>query len=132
MVVLATRRRAEAAYAGRNSAAGSSNWAGDRLEHFDRGVRLIQNVEVYAGHAGVNQALHLPRRVLDAHLELAMLIALMGFEVADEVGWQLGATERCDALDLRQVGDRQNPRRERRRDAGGLVARRKRKKSSLS
>ena len=56
----------------------------DVLEDPDRGRRLVENVEVHAGHSAGNELLNLTGRVLDARLELGLLVVAGRLECTGE------------------------------------------------
>lgn len=63
-----------------------------------------------ARHAAFDQLTHLLDRKFDADLELPVVVILLFGQATHELGRKLSSAERSDALNLSEVGDRQQAR----------------------
>ena len=81
-----------------------------------RGFRLVEHVEMQPRHTMAQQVLHLANGELDTHFRLPIGIVMLA-QLVDKVCGQRRRAKRGNPIDLRKVGDGQQPRDDRYVDA---------------
>src|SRR5262245_18949058 len=82
-------------------------WSFDLAENGGGGGGFIEDIEMEAGDAGVDEVLDLAGGPADADGELPVGVVALA-ELGDEGVGQTGFAERSDPLDLREAGDGEN------------------------